>query len=134
MDASLPVTSTAGISSKPLMALFLPFRRIWSVNWFVPIAAIGTRVPERHYLMDPTTEFIPTRDGTLSLYVNDAAFPVGRIDGRTCFGWDCYYRNNSGGPARVRLTELDANTAAASLPPLAPFTCEEQRAMLGTTP
>lgn len=129
MDASIPVTSTAGIGSKPLMALFVPFRRIWAANWFVPIAAIGTTFPERHYLIDPTTEFTPTRDGTLSLYVNDAAFPLGRIAGQTCFGWDCYYRNNTGGPARVRVTELDANTPAASLPPLKPYTCEEQRSM-----
>ena len=132
MDASIPVTSTAGFGSTPPMALFLPFRRIWSVNWFVPIAAIGLSVPERHYLTNPTTEFTATRDGLLSLYVNDAAFPVARFDGRTCFGWDCYYQNNSGGPARVRVSELDANTAAASLPPLAPFTCDEQRTMLRT--
>jgi uncharacterized protein (DUF2235 family) len=130
MDETIPVASTAGFESKPIMVLFLPFRRIWSANWFVPIAAIGHRLPERHYLTDPTTEFTATRDGLLSLYVNDAAFPAGRIDGRTCFGWDCYYQNNSGGPARVRVTALDANTAAASLPPLAPFTCEEQRTML----
>lgn len=128
-DLTLPVTSTAGIGSTPAMAPFVPFRRIWSIDWFVPVAAIGTKAPERHYLTDPTTEFTATRNGWLSLYVNDAAFPVGRIDDRLCVGWDCYYRNNSGGPARVRVTELDANTPASTLPALAPFTYDEQYAL-----
>jgi uncharacterized protein (DUF2235 family) len=131
-DASRPVTSTAGIGSTAKLVPFLPFRRIWAVNWFVPIAIIGKKVPERHYLTEPVTEFTATRDGPLSLYVNDAAFPIGYGDGGLCLGWNCYYRNNYGGPARVRVTELDANTTARSLPPLAPFTREEQVARLQT--
>ena len=50
------------------MALFVPFRRIWGANWFVPIAAIGTKIPERHYLTDPAMDFTPTRNrATLAL-------------------------------------------------------------------
>ena len=129
-DASIHVTSTAGIGSKPIMVPFAPFRRIWGANWLVPIAAIGKKIPERHYLTGPTTEFTATRNGPLSLYANDAAFPVGRIDDAWCTGWDCYYRNNTGGPAKVRVTELDANTPAAALPPLTAYTCEQQIGML----
>lgn len=125
-DASIPVTSTAGIESSGMMGLFLPFRRIWTASWFVPIAAIGTKIPERHYLTEPALDFTPTRAGKLSLYVNDAAIPLAYGEDGFCFTWDCYYRNNVGGPARVRVTEVDANTTAKSLPPLEPYTCEEQ--------
>jgi len=127
-DLTIPVTSTAGIESSGVMGLFLPFRRIWGASWFVPIAAIGTKIPERHYLTDPAMDFTATRTGPLSLYVNDAAFPLGRVDGDWCTGWECYYKNNIGGPARVRVTEIDANTTAKSLKPLEPFTCEDQKA------
>jgi uncharacterized protein (DUF2235 family) len=127
-DLTIPVASTAGIESSGLMGLFLPFRRIWGADWFVPIAAIGTKIPERHYLTDPAMDFTTTRTGMLSLYVNDAAFPIGPLDGGVCTGWDCYYRNNVGGPARVRVTQIDANMTAKSLLPLTPFTCEEQKA------
>jgi uncharacterized protein (DUF2235 family) len=132
MDATIPVVSTAGIESNGIMALLLPFRRVWGANWFVPIAAIGTKIPERHYLTDTAMDFTPTRTGRLSLYVNDAALPIGPVDDALCAttGFDCYYRNNSGGPAKVRVTELRANTPALSLPALEPYTCDEQRAML----
>jgi hypothetical protein len=38
---------------------------------------------------------------------------------RASSGFDCYYANNTGGPARVRVTELDANTPATALLTLA---------------
>lgn len=128
-DASIDVPSTAGIDGTFVMNLFVPFRRIWLLKWFVPVAAIGKKVPERHYLTVPTTEFTSTRDDSLFLYVNDAAFPISRTND-WCVGWDCYYRNNSGGPAKVRVTQLDGNTSASSLPPLVPYTCAEQVAAL----
>ena len=132
MDGTIQATSTVGIGSNASMALFLPFRRIWAANWFVPIAAIGTKIPERHYLTDSAMDFTPTRTGPLSLYVNDAALPIGAVNDALCAttGFDCYYRDNSGGPAKVRVTELRANTPALSLPALEPYTCAEQRAML----
>jgi hypothetical protein len=40
--------------------------------------------------------------------------------------WKGYYRNNTGGPAKVRVTELDANTPAVALPALTAYTCEQQ--------
>lgn len=128
-DASIPVPSSAGIKGTWAMNLFVPFRRVWSLDWFVPVAAIGRKVPERHYLTVPTTEFTATRTGRLTLYVNDAAFPVNAMGG-LCLGWDCYYQNNSGGPARVRVTQLNANMSAASLPQLDPYSCEQQVSML----
>jgi len=132
MDETIQVTSTAGVvKPKAVMAPFLPFRRIWGANWFVPIAAIGTKIPERHYLTDTAMDFTPTRTGTLSMYVNDAALPIGPVSGTFCAtsNFDCYYRNNSGGPARVRVTELRADTPAVLLPVLEPYSCTEQLAM-----
>jgi len=128
-DGSIQATSTAGIKSTAIMTFFLPFRRIWAANWFVPIAAIGTKIPERHYLTDTAMDFTPTRTGKLSAYVNDAALPIGPVGTAFCAStnFDCYYRNNAGGPARVRVTELRANTPAVSLPPLEPYSCAEQR-------
>ena len=131
-DLNYPVTSTKGIKGSAIMTVFLPFRRIWGADWFVPIAAIGTKIPERHYLPDASADFTPSRAGKLSLYVNDAAFPIGWINGALCRGWDCYYRNNTGGPAKVRVTELGATISAASLPALEPYTCDQQRAFAAT--
>ena len=131
-DLTIPVTSTAGIPSSPIMSVFLPFRRIWGAGWFVPIAAIGTKLPERHYLVEPAIDFTPTRKGPLSVYVNDAAFPLGHFDDGWCLTWDCYYRNNSGGAAKVRVTEIDTNMRATSLKALTPFSCLEQIASAPT--
>lgn len=129
MDATIPVPSTEGVKGTTAMNLFVPFRRIWGLDWFVPVAAVGRKVPERYYLTAGAMEFTTTRGGLLSLYVNDAAFPIANVGG-LCLGWDCYYRNNSGGPARVRVTKLDDRSALASLPAIEPYSCEEQRSML----
>lgn len=128
-DASHHIPSTAGFGGTWQMNLFLPYRRIWSLKWFVPVAAIGRRVPERHYLTSERTEFTSTRNDLLFLYVNDAAFPIGQ-SGELCPGWDCYYKNNSGGPARVLVTRLDGNASSAPLTKLEPYTCAQQVEML----
>ena len=127
-DGPLDVTSTTGITGTTRMKLFSGFRRIWMLDWFVPVASIGDAVPDRHYLTKPVTEFTATRSDILSLFVNDAAFPI-NLPG-CVLAWDCYYRNNSGGPARVRVSELDATTPVSALPELTPYTCAEQVAKL----
>jgi hypothetical protein len=127
-DLDYPVRSTAGVGGSPLMAMFLPFRRIWGAGWLVPIASIGTKLPERHYLASGTVNFTATRTGPLSVYVNDAAFPFGSNGKEWCtWDWDCYYRNNTGGPARVRVTRLDEQSTVADLAKLQPYDCKEQR-------
>ena len=57
-------------------------------------------------------------------------FSIGRINDQTCTGWNCYYLNNSGGPARVRVTELGPNMTAEALPRLTHYSSCEQRAMI----
>ena len=118
-DKNIPVQSTAGVTSTLPMKLFAPFRRVWAAAYFVPVATIGSGLPERHYLTESATTFRATRTGPLSIFINDAAFP--------CLGWDCFYRNNHGGPAKVMVTKLD-NGQTAYVPRLTPYSCEEQRA------
>lgn len=113
-DWTIPITSTGGFSSlqapdssalqKLLLALAVPLRRQIGANWLAPVVEIGTTNPTRVVLEDGTFE--AEQDGPLSLYVNDAILP--------CPGWDCFYRNNAGGPATVRITSADAPPA----PPL----------------
>jgi hypothetical protein len=119
-DGSWPVESLAGFPASRgwIFSAALPFRRVLYEDWFVPIATIGTALPERHALTKPETEFTATRSGRLTLFVNDAVFP--------CPGWDCFYRNNSGGPARVRVTRLPADQSPSKSEPLKPYSCDEQ--------
>lgn len=119
-DWTIPVTSPQGFSSldvpggsviqKGLLLLAVPLRRSVTAHWFVPVAEIGTTNPLRVPLVDDT--FVAGQDGRLSLWVNDMIFP--------CPGWDCFYRNNAGGPATVRITKAES----PALPPLrATSTC-----------
>ena len=91
---------------KVLMTLAVPLRRELGANWMMTVAEIGTTNPLRIPLSGDTFE--AGQSGPLSLWVNDALLP--------CPGWDCFYRNNAGGPATVRITKADA----APLPPLRP--------------
>jgi hypothetical protein len=97
--------------------LALPIRREPRANWFAVIAQIGTTTPTRVPLQGQT--LVAERDGPLSLYVNDAIVP--------CLAWDCLYRNNAGGPARVRVTRMSAGSAPP--PALVPYDCTEQAAV-----
>jgi uncharacterized protein (DUF2235 family) len=110
-DRDIPVASPDGFSSlhapgasalqKALLTLAVPVRREVGANWFAVIAEVGTTNPSRTPLRDG--EFVAGQDGPLALYVNDAIVP--------CPAWDCFYRNNGGGPATARVTR-------ASAPPL----------------
>ena len=99
-DAGIRVNSPAGFSSgtHPRFLIFLPFRRVLSAEWFVPLVRIGNHVAEYHPLNsieeipDPSgraerrlgaepakirgfAEFTPARTGEMFLFVNDVVLP-----------------------------------------------------------
>jgi hypothetical protein len=122
-DRSVPVADLRGFSSleapgpawqRAAFMLALPLRREPGANWFAVIAQIGTTTPTRVPLQGQT--LVAGHDGPLSLYVNDAIVP--------CLAWDCLYRNNAGGPARVRIVRMPAGGPPP--PALAPYDCTEQ--------
>lgn len=136
-DGRFLVDSPAGFASSksPVFIAAWPFRRVLNQHWFVPIAAIGTALPERHPLSDLTgsNTFIAGRRGPLTLFVNDAVIPLTFFAGTgsaVCAGWECLYRNNAGGPARVRVTKLAHDELVSTRPEIAAYTCEEQLAHL----
>lgn len=98
-DGSYHVNSLIGFGTldhlNPAFVLGLPFRRLLTQRWFVPVARIGATGPvEYDPLRDDPTVFTPRLDGQLFLFVNDAiAIPYGRL-----------YGNNKG-TARVSVTE-----------------------------
>ncbi len=115
-----------GFSSTRRPSLFvpaLPFRRVLTADWFVPVAKIGNTGAEYH-LFQPVDRsdktvgqeprydqavavITPRRTGQLFLFVNDAIAPV---------VWDYFYRNNQDGPASVTVRRLGggASTMTAS--------------------
>jgi hypothetical protein len=108
MDDTIPVTSAAGFASgrQPLVFVpSLPFRRVLTVPWFVPIARIGSNSAEYHALGEGFAEFTPRHEGQLFLFVNDAIGP-GPWFRRL-------YRNNDGN-ARIEVSRIER--AAASRP------------------
>jgi hypothetical protein len=66
----------------------LPFRRMLTRDWFVPVARIGRKSAEYHTLATPTTQVVPRQSGHLYLFVNDA---IGVRPWRNVF-----YDNNHG--------------------------------------
>jgi len=91
----------------------VPARRLVTAPWWAPVVEVGTFTPSR--LLVDDGEVMPDRDGVVRMFVNDAILPLPRFD--------AFYRNNHGGPARVRVREA----RVPAPPPLAPYTCEEQR-------
>ena len=106
-----------GFSSMARPGLFLPalpFRRVLTADWFVPVARVGSTGAE-YYLFTPVdqaeqkgaaqvrqykqavAEITPRRTGELFLFVNDALAPWAR---------DYFYGNNQGGPATVTVRKL----------------------------
>jgi uncharacterized protein (DUF2235 family) len=72
---SLPVDTAAGFSSgrRPLLFVpFLPFRRVLTARWFVPMVRVGSHGAEYHTMEKGFVEFAPRRSGQLFLFVNDA--------------------------------------------------------------
>lgn len=99
------VEDAAGFSSTeggPAFLLGLPFRRVLTSKWFVPMARIGEHWAEYHALDAGSVEIVPRRTGQLFLFVNDA---VGLPPWREFF-----YENNRGGPATVTVVRETALT------------------------
>ncbi len=104
-DDQYVVTQPAGFSSTEggtRYILGLPFRRVLTSKWFVPIARIGEHWAEYHALHAGTVEIMPRRTGQLFLFVNDA---IGLPPWRASF-----YNNNDGALATVTVVR---ETAAA---------------------
>ncbi len=90
-DRQVKVESAAGFGSgrQPFVFLpSLPFRRILTAQWFVPLVRIGATSAEYHPLDEPAVEFSPRVEGQLFLFVNDAVGPA---------PWfKAFYANNQG--------------------------------------
>ncbi len=131
-DGSFDVDSPAGFSSgrSPLFVAFLPFRRVLTARWFVPVVRIGNHVAEYHPLsrieeipgarrsgqrrlpgerprVRGFAEFTPARTGQLFLFVNDAVLPGPWVKQ--------LYENNSG-TATVTVFEVEPEVVAAAGP------------------
>jgi len=100
MDGSYAVESPAGLTGDRALIYRLawPLKRTLSVDWFVPIARVGSTGGQYHAIDTRGSEFTARESGQLFLYVNDAVVP--------CPRWDCLYRNNTGGTARVTVTRI----------------------------
>jgi uncharacterized protein (DUF2235 family) len=124
-DKEIPVATSEGFSSgrSPLFMMFLPFRRVLTARWFVPMVRIGNHLAEYHQLnrieeiprqlpagQPPQAgvkrksrgfvEFTPTFTGQMFLFVNDAVLPgpwVKRL-----------YENNHG-TATVTVSEIESD-------------------------
>jgi hypothetical protein len=88
---------------RAVFAAFVPFRRLWDADWFVPVARIGERGVNHYPLTQFSTEITAQATGELFLFVNDAVAPVNiRPPG---LGWKAYYANNDG-TAEITVTRL----------------------------
>jgi hypothetical protein len=136
MDKTIPVETPEGFSSgrHPLLLASLPFRRVLTARWFVPIVRVGHQLAEYHPIdqleetLDPVgvptgtsgspsdrqsrarkvkgfVEFTPTFTGPMFLFVNDAVLPG---------SWRTFYDNNLGtATVTVRAIEPDPVRTAA---------------------
>ena len=74
LDKKHPVTSLTGFASdSAVFNAALPLRRHKSLNWFVPVARVGSRGDEFYALTTTPRRFRAKLDGQLFMYVNDAA-------------------------------------------------------------
>jgi len=109
-DASHSVATPAGFGSMeggPVFLLALPFRRVLTAQWFVPMARIGSHGAEYHPLDRNAVEITPRRTGQLFLFVNDA---IGLPP-----AWRYFYANNKG-RAAVTITREPLVSAPARKP------------------
>jgi hypothetical protein len=101
-DRTMPVPTAAGLGSgeNPLVFIpFLPFRRVLTTQWFVPMVRIGSRGAEYHPLNTGSVEFTPRVTGQLFLFVNDA-IGIGP--------WLKAFYGNNHGTAAVTVKKLEA--------------------------
>jgi hypothetical protein len=116
-DKGQKVESPAGFSTGDnfLVAPFLPFRRVLTARWFVPIIRIGdySRLQDsngvEYHLVNTTEpiEFTPQISGQMMLFVNDAIAPLP--------WWDYFYENNDGGIGQVEITRVQDEPPVASV-------------------
>jgi uncharacterized protein (DUF2235 family) len=114
-DKNQLVTTPAGFGSGENVMIYipaLPFRRVLTAQWFVPMARVGSKGAEYHTLDSGTAEFTPRRSGQLFLFVNDAigVWPF----------WRFFYNNNVGGPAVVTVTKFEPATVSTGVRPVPP--------------
>jgi hypothetical protein len=104
--------STAGLNpfQRVVYAAGLPFKRLWSTDFFVPVARIGKRGLDNYSLEQEVNEVTAQTTGELFLFVNDAIAPVSLVP--FCLGWGAYYANNEG-TAEVTVTKVADPPAAA---------------------
>jgi uncharacterized protein (DUF2235 family) len=114
-DKGQSVDSPEGFSTGDnfFVAPFLPFRRVLTARWFVPIIRIGDygNLRESHgveYHLLNTKEpvdFTPRISGPMVLFVNDAIGPLP--------WWRFFYDNNDGGIGQVTIEKRADTTSAA---------------------
>ena len=116
-DKNTVVDSPEGFSSGDnfFVAPFLPFRRVLTARWFVPIIRIGEYYSNRqmsygveYHLLNKTepVEFTPDISGRMMLFVNDAIGPLP--------WWDYFYKNNDGGIGQVEIAKVENRPPGAS--------------------
>jgi T6SS, Phospholipase effector Tle1-like, catalytic domain len=102
-DADIPVDSASGfafwhrgLTAVQRVVFFsdVPFRRVWTSQWFSLFARIGERGIDNYPIGGPKPEFVARSTGELFLFVNDAIAPVNIVNGS--IGWTTYYANNRG--------------------------------------
>jgi hypothetical protein len=131
-DGRVPIGSPAGASALDglrfgwtglVAVLALPLRRDLGRPWLAASVTISDRSQQHVPLGSPPTDFVASQTGPLDIRINDAVLPL--------ITWDAAYRNNAGGPARLRIVRLaDADGATPAAPtPYPPYTCEEQETM-----
>lgn len=81
----------------------LPFRRVLTADWFVPMVRIGSLAAEYHALDQGAITFTAARDGQMFLFVNDAIgiWPF----------WSSFYENNGGDTPIVTVQALGPDEA-----------------------
>jgi hypothetical protein len=111
-DDTVVVRSAAGFTGRSdgltllqrfLFTAFVPFRRVWTSDWFVPIARIGEQGLSQYGIEKDDTTITAGISGELFLFVNDAILPINVMP--LAFGGDAYYANNNGS-AEVTVTRL----------------------------
>lgn len=100
-DGSYAVDRAAGFSSGRNPFVFvpaLPFRRVLTAQWFVPMARVGDTTAEYHPIDEATVEFTSRQGGQLFLFVNDAVGPWPF--------WHTFYANNAGRSPRLEVRRI----------------------------
>jgi hypothetical protein len=106
MDGSYPVDGLDGVSSHAwIFYVAIPLRRHLRVNWFVPIARVGSQGDEYFPLTRAITIIEPQTNGQLFFYVND---------GLSITRPNPFYANNQtvGAPVTFEVKAFDKDAVA----------------------